>query len=442
MSVLSPSRTRRDPRRIANRGGLRDSRNPPPSSRTGHFLDETCRGLVFRRLEGVQLGRLRLVEEDGERVFGKEAEGEPPTVLRVRDPRFYRSLVLGGSIGAGEAYFLGYWTCDDLVGVLRFFCQNMAVTNRLERGWARLSVSVCKIVHWLRRNTIAGAHRNIRAHYDLGNDFYACFLDETMSYSAGIFPSPQSTLQEASVEKLDRICRRLRLKEGDRVIDIGSGWGGFALHAAKNYGCHVTGITIAREQYDYSRRLVAEAGLEDRITILLKDYRHVTGRFDKLVSIEMIENVGREFLDTFFKSCSDLLTPEGAMLLQVIRIPDQRYDRYLRSVDFIQQYVFPGGFLPSLGAICRSVGRATDMQPIYMDDLTRHYAQTLKEWRLRFLANIGRIRDMGYSEEFLRLWEYYLAYCETGFREMLLADSQILFAKPRCDRKALLDAQT
>ncbi len=438
MSVLSPSKTRRDPRRIANRGGSRERRAPKRPSRTGRFFERQCRRLVFRWLEGVRVGRLRLVEGSSERTFGNEDDGRPPAVLRVNDPEFYLSLVRGGDIGAGEAYFLGYWSSDDLVGLLRFFCRNAEVTGRFQRGLARLVTPAYKLVHRMRRNTIAGASRNIRAHYDLGNDFYAHFLDETLSYSSGIFRSPRSTLHDASVEKLDRICRKLRLKEEDRVIDVGCGWGGFALHAAKNYGCHVTGITIAREQFDYCERLVTEAGLDDRVTILLRDYRQATGQYDKLVSIEMIENVGHEFLDSFFKSCSDLLKPDGAMLLQAIHIPDQRYDRYRRSVDFIQQYVFPGGFLPSLGAVCVSVGKSGDMQPIHLEDITTHYAETLMHWRLRFLKNRDTIREMGYSEEFLRLWEYYLAYCETGFRERLLADSQMLFAKPECDRAALL----
>jgi len=210
------------------------------------------------------------------------------------------------------------------------------------------------------------------------------------------------------------------------------------LHAAKNYGCHVTGITISKEQFEHTTRLVADKGLDERITILLKDYRHVTGQYDKLVSIEMIESVGREFLDTFFKSCSDLLKPEGAMLLQAIRMPDHRYDQYVGSVDFIQHYIFPGGFLPSLGAICQSIGKVTDLQPIHLEDMTADYADTLMNWRLRFLENADKIREMGYSEEFLRLWEYYLAYCETGFREKMLADAQIVFAKPESDRRELL----
>jgi cyclopropane-fatty-acyl-phospholipid synthase len=437
MSVLSPSGTRRDPKKIADRERHGARPSPKPPSRMGRAFDERCRKVVLRRFKSFRVGRLRLIEADEEIFFGPGGGDEPSVAIRVHDSRFYRSLVLGGSIGAGEAYFLGYWSTDDLVGVLRFFCRNMTVTNRLQRGLARLSKPMYRLVHRMRPNTIAGALRNIAAHYDLGNEFYSCFLDKTMSYSSGIFLSRESTLEDASVEKLDRICRRLRLRETDRVIDIGCGWGGFALHAATNYGCHVTGITISNEQYERTKRLVSEKGLDDRIAILLKDYRHVTGKFDKLISIEMIENVGRTFLDTFFKSCSDLLKPDGAMLLQAIRMPDHRYDQYVHSVDFIQQYIFPGGFLPSLGAICGSIGRVTDLQPILLEDMTADYADTLMYWRLRFLERIDKIREMGYAEEFLRLWEYYLAYCETGFREKLLADAQIVFAKPECDRRTL-----
>ena len=438
MPVLSASRKRRDLRRVAGREYQEKCSVPAPPSRLGKAFDARCRQVVLRWFNRARVGRLRLVEGKRVKEFGPGGGAVPPVVIRVHDTRFYRSLVVAGSIGAGEAFFLGYWSTEDLVGVLRFFCRDTAVTGRFQRSLARLTKPLYRLVHRMRRNTIAGALRNIAGHYDLGNDFYSRFLDKTMSYSSGIFLSEESSLEEASVEKLDRICRKLRLCESDRVIDIGCGWCGFALHAATNYGCHVTGITISKEQFEHDKRLVSEKGLDERITILLKDYRHVTGQFDKLVSIEMIENVGREFLDTFFQSCSNLLKPDGAMLLQAIRMPDQRYDQYVGSTDFIQQYIFPGGFLPSMGAICQSIAKETDLQPIHLEDMTEDYANTLMVWRLRFLEKADEIREMGYSEEFIRLWEYYLAYCETGFREKMLADAQIVFAKPECDRRTLL----
>ncbi|MDZ7617599.1 MAG: cyclopropane-fatty-acyl-phospholipid synthase family protein, partial [Patescibacteria group bacterium] len=341
-------------------------------------------------------------------------------------------------LGAAEAFIRGYWTCDNLVELVRIFCRNAAVSAGMEGGPVRLLSPVARLGHWLRRNTTAGSRRNIAAHYDLGNEFFALFLDQTLAYSCAIFSRPDSTLHEASVAKFDRICRKLALKPEDHLLEIGTGWGGFALHAASNYRCRITTTTISQKQYDYTRRLVASAGLGDRVTVLLKDYRDLTGTYDKLVSIEMIEAVGHQFFGTYFRACSKLLKRDGLMLVQAITIPDQRYDAYRRGVDFIQRYIFPGGCLPSVGAICDSVGRATDMRLVHFEDLTPHYAETLALWRQRFVANHDGVRALGFSDEFMRTWEYYFCYCEGAFRERAIGSAQLLLAKPACRREPIL----
>jgi cyclopropane-fatty-acyl-phospholipid synthase len=276
------------------------------------------------------------------------------------------------------------------------------------------------------------------AHYDLGNDFYTLFLDETMTYSCAIFEQPESSLQEASEAKYDRICRKLQLAAGDRVVEIGTGWGGFAVHAARNYGVHVTTTTISDEQQQFAEQRIKAAGLEDRITLLKKDYRDLSGKFDKLVSIEMIEAVGHQYLPAFFRTCSRLLEDDGMMALQAITIGDQIFDRHKRSVDFIKRYIFPGSCIPSITAISTAIAKATDLRLVHLEDITLHYPRTLREWRRRFFANISRVEALGFSDTFVRMWEYYLCYCEGGFAERYIGDVQILFAKPLCRMDFLL----
>ena len=400
----------------------------------GHvgYLAGAPRRLVLGRLETLADGRL-VIDDGGQRwEFGDSGEDSLAANIEVHDPRFYRHVVLGGSLGAAEAYVRGYWTCDNLVDLIRIFCRSATVSAGLEGGAVRLLNPLARIGHWLRRNTPSGSRRNIAAHYDLGNDFFSLFLDETMAYSCAIFPRSQSTLHEASVAKFDRICQKLALKADDHVLEIGTGWGGFAVQAAQKYGCRITTATISRKQYDYTRQRVEAAGLTDRVTVLYEDYRALTGSYDKLVSIEMIEAVGHQYFDTYFSVCSQRLKSNGMMLLQAIVIPDQRYDRYRRSVDFIQRYVFPGGCLPSVGAICRSVGQETDLRLLHLEDITTHYAETLTLWRQRFLANLDQVRQLGFSDEFIRTWGFYFCYCEGGFREQAIGDVQILLAKPAC----------
>jgi cyclopropane-fatty-acyl-phospholipid synthase len=397
------------------------------------FQDRLARRMIWRRLEKLENGRLVVEDSRERRTFGRSDDVSLAAAVVVRDSRFYRHLVFGGSLGSAEAFIRGYWECDDLVNLLRIFCRNATVSTKMDRGPTRLLNPLRRAAHWMQRNTFAGSRRNIAAHYDLGEDFFALFLDETMAYSCAVFPQADSTLHEASVAKFDRICRKLELKSDDHVLEIGSGWGGFAIYAAQKYGCRITTTTISRKQYEYTRQQVRAAGLADRVTVLCEDYRELTGSYDKLVSIEMIEAVGHQYFDTFFRVCSDRLKPHGMMLFQAIVIPDQRYDRYLQSVDFIQRYIFPGGCLPSIGAICSSLGRKTDLRIVHLEDIASHYSETLAHWRQRFRANLDQVRKLGFSDEFIRTWEFYFCYCEGAFRERAIGDAQILLAKPECD---------
>jgi len=290
---------------------------------------------------------------------------------------------------------------------------------------------------YLNRNTPKGSRRNIEAHYDLGNELFELFLDETMMYSCGIFHHQQTTLQEASEAKLERICQKLQLKPTDHLLEIGTGWGGFALYAAKHYGCRVTTTTISKQQYDYARQRVQDAGLEDRITLLFDDYRELNGSYDKLVSIEMVEAIGHRYYDAYFNKCSELIKPDGMMLLQSITISDQRYPVAKKSIDFIQKYIFPGGCLPSVAALGDAIARKTDMRIFHLEDIGPHYATTLHKWRERFFENIGKVRQLGYPEGFIRMWEYYLCYCEGGFRQQTIGTIQLLLTKPQTLRSPL-----
>jgi len=364
--------------------------------------------------------------------FGTNADGELSARIHIHDPRFYSSAALGGALGAAEAYLDGFWDTDDLTTTLRLFARNNDAVGEINRGLALIGAPIRKAINLLNRNTRAGSRRNIAAHYDLGNDFFEQFLDETMAYSCGIFEQPESTLLDASLAKFDRICRALRLGPADHLMEIGTGWGGFAIHAAKHYGCRITTTTISREQFDYAKDRVRQEGLQDRIELLLEDYRDLSGTYDKLVSIEMIEAVGHEFLPAYFAKCSDLLAPDGMMAIQAITIPDQRYETYRKSTDFIQKHIFPGGCLPSLGAMCGAVRTKTDLRISHLQDLSPHYARTLAEWRQRFHDRVERIRSLGADEWFLRSWDYYFSYCEAGFVERQVGVSQIVLSKPDC----------
>jgi cyclopropane-fatty-acyl-phospholipid synthase len=402
----------------------------------GGVLDALGRRAIFAKLAALRNGCLVFIEGSERHRFGKPSADLPePVVIHVHDARLYGDVAFGGSIGAGESYMRGYWSTSQLVDVVRLFVLNMDVLDGLETGFARLTTPLRKALHALRRNSRAGSRRNIAAHYDLGNDFFRLFLDETLMYSAATFEHPGQSLHDAQLARLDRICQKLELKPTDHLLEIGTGWGGLALHAATRFGCRVTTTTISREQWKLATERVRAAGLEDRVTVLLSDYRDLGGdlggEYDKLVSIEMIEAIGHQYYDTYFTQCARLLKPEGAMLLQAITITDQRYDRARKTVDFIQRYIFPGSCIPSVAALTQSIARAGDLRLFHMDDIGPHYATTLAHWRQNFRGNLPKIRSLGYDENFIRMWEYYFCYCEGGFAERVLGDVQMLLVKPR-----------
>jgi cyclopropane-fatty-acyl-phospholipid synthase len=395
--------------------------------------------VIFWLLGKVQHGSLTLWENGQAFSFGEPAaRATLQATVTVHNSRFHRSLLLAGSRGLGEAYVAGWWSADHLTKVIRILTRNLHLLEDSFGRWVRLAAPFYRALQRPFRNTLAGSRANIAAHYDLGNDFYALFLDETLTYSCGIFEREDSTLKEASLAKYDRICQKLDLNPGDQVLEIGSGWGGFALHAAGRYGCRVTTTTISQAQYDLARERIAAAGLTDRVTLLLRDYRHLEGTYDKLVSIEMIEAVGCEYFDTFFRACSERLRDDGLMCLQAITIADQVFDRYRRSYDFIRSHVFPGSCLTSLASITSSLARSTDLRLVHLEDLTPHYARTLRLWRERYFANLDRVRALGYPDSFIRLWEFYLCYCEGGFEERYIGDVQLLLAKPGNRRPPIL----
>ena len=408
-----------------------------PSARTRQ-TDQLARRLVLGQLRRLEKGILRIQEPSGTIELGRPADDGLEAELVIHDSSVWRDMVTGGSIGAAEAYVAGDWESPDLVALLRFFARNIDRMNEFEDRFAWLSKPALKGLHWLNRNSETGSRKNIRAHYDLGNELFERFLDPTMMYSAAIFPDEDSSLEEASRYKLDRICQKLDLQPGDRVIEIGTGWGGFALHAAREYGCHVTTTTISSEQFDWVQQRVREEGLGDQIELLFEDYRALEGQYDKLVSIEMIEAVGPQYLDSYLRQIGQLIKPDGLALIQAITIPEQRYRRALRNVDFIQRYIFPGSFIPSVGAILGAVASETDLVLSHVEDIGFHYARTLHCWRENFEAESDRIRALGYDEAFQRLWRYYFAYCEAGFAERRIGDAQILFARPDNQRPNLV----
>ena len=400
-----------------------------PSGLTG-MLVKIARRALFSHLAKIKAGRIRIIDGDEKRTFGT-GDGLQATIT-VCDPRFYTDMAFGGSIGAGESYMSGFWTIDDLTNLIRVILMNWKVLMGMEGRTALLTQPFHRLLHALRRNTSEGSRKNITAHYDLGNDFYSLWLDRTMTYSCNIFERDNATLEEAAFAKYDRICKKLRLGPKDSVLEIGAGWGGFAIHAAGNYGCRVTTTTISRQQHDWAKERIAREGLSGRIELLLEDYRDVRGTFDKIVSIEMIEAVGHHYLDTYFRTCSERLKDDGMMALQAITIIDQVYASHIRSPDFIKRYIFPGSSIPSVSAITGALAAATDMKLFHFEDITSHYARTLRTWRDRFCSRIEEVRKMGYPESFIRMWEYYLSYCEAGFLERYIGDAQMIFTKPDC----------
>lgn len=402
-----------------------------PQSRSARIGAKVSREAIFKVFSRLEIGSLTLHDGQATHHFGTPGlPGEPQAEIHINNPAVYAQLLTDGAIAAGEAYIQGRWSSPAPTEVTRLFSANMPMLKSLDARQSWTMKLALKLAHRLNRNTHKGSKENIAAHYDLGNEFFQLFLDPTMMYSSAIFGAAEDSLEAASEAKLDEICGQLELCAEDHLLEIGTGWGGMAIHAAKHYGCRVTTTTISREQYDYACERVAQEGLEDRVTLLCEDYRSLTGEYDKLVSIEMIEAVGHEFYKNYFQCCAKLLKADGKMVIQAITIAEQRYEEARDSVDFIKRYIFPGGCLPSVGVIADHIANDTDLQIVHLRDITKDYAQTLAQWRTRFMARLDEVKAMGFDEDFIRMWDYYLCYCEGGFRERVIGTVQLAFAKP------------
>ncbi|WP_409425903.1 class I SAM-dependent methyltransferase [Pseudoalteromonas sp. RW-H-Ap-1] len=386
--------------------------------------------LVFKAFSSIETGQIVLVENNQQSVFG-DASSELKVTVTVNDNAMYKAFALSGSVGAGESYILGQWQCDNLTRLIEIFAINQDQLDNFEKKFSFFSNIAHRINHFKNKNSESGSKKNIVAHYDLGNDLYESFLSKEMLYSSAVYPTKDATLEQAQQYKLQRICEQVELQQGDTVIEIGTGWGAFAIYAATHYDCHVTTTTISDEQYDYVANKVKALGLERKITLLKQDYRLLTGKYDKLVSIEMIEAVGHEYLPSFFTKCGDLLKENGAMLIQAITISDQRYKHYLKNSDFIQQYIFPGGCLPSLNEMSEQIKNNTDMNIHTINDIGAHYARTLADWRERFIASWPKLDSNKFDDRFYRLWLFYLAYCEGAFRTRATSTVHLMARKPR-----------
>lgn len=404
--------------------------SPPTRARRPNLVDRAAAAFAFRFLSSMRRGRLAIELPSGtRRVFGEEA-GTPSVTLRVHDPAFFRRVVLHGEIGFGESYSAGQWDADDLPGLLRLILLNRELAE--DRRLALPIVTRWK--HWLdhkrRGNTLFRSARNVRSHYDLSNDLFAAFLDETMMYSCALFRSPEESLEGAQRNKIAAIIEKARLRAGDRVLEIGCGWGAFAIEAARRVGCRVLGITLSRRQLDFARARARELGVEDRVEFALCDYRRVQGTFDKIVSIEMLEAVGHEHYPSFFRACERVLAPDGLVVLQFISIPDVRYRAYRAGSDWIQKHIFPGGHLPSLSALTAAMARHSGLAVEHLENIGLHYARTLREWRERFRGAAERLQGLGFDHAFRRTWEFYFAYCEAAFATHHLSDLQVVLSRP------------
>ena len=394
------------------------------------IFEKTCMRLVFSLFGHIRTGCLTMILPDGSAKYFGPAGSSLQARIMVHDYRFFKDAVLGGDVGLGEAYMKGYWDTEDIPSLFCFLIKNRRALANGNMKTAWLARQKDKILHVVRANTLFGSRRNISQHYDLSNEFFQTFLDPTMLYSCGLYASDKDTCEDAQHHKMMRIIEKAHIKATDHVLEIGCGWGGFALEAVKHTGCHVTGITVSEEQFQLAKERVKKEGLQEKITILFQDYRHVKGMFDKIVSIEMLEAVGHKYLGTFFAACDRLLKPAGKLVIQVITVPDQTYNDYRRKTDWIQKYIFPGGHLPSVTAMAQVVTRHTGLLMENLDDIGTHYARTLKDWRLSFLRNLDKINALGFDEVFRRKWIYYLAMCEAGFREQAIGDIQVVFRKP------------
>lgn len=400
---------------------------------TSSWFDKRCRNLVHSVLSKLTYGKLEVVESTQHHIFPSQPQTDNPDLIegkiQIHDLSVYRDFVKGGSIGVAEAYIAGKWSSPNLTNVIRIFAKAQQQTDQLDSKKSLYNTIKNKLFHKHNRNTQLGSKRNILAHYDLGNELYTRFLDPKMMYSSAIYPSPTTSLEYAQLYKLQTICERLSLKSTDHLLEIGTGWGGLAIYAAQRYGCKVTTTTISDAQYEYAQEKVNGLDLQDKITLLKKDYRELTGSFDKVVSIEMIEAVGYEFLPSFFKQCNARLKPGGKLLIQSITIADQRFQHYKNNVDFIQKYIFPGGFLPSVNVLSEHITHNTDLVIENLQDIGLDYAKTLADWRQAFLANWNELTQFGYDQEFKRLWLYYFAYCEGAFLERSISTVHLVARK-------------
>ncbi|RPH05746.1 MAG: class I SAM-dependent methyltransferase [bacterium TMED46] len=392
------------------------------------FLTSIFKSGLQKKFKNLKMGHISINDGDETFSFGDSSSDEKVSV-DIHSQEFYVMTGSGGALGIAEAYVAGYWSSDDVVKLFQIILRNRDILLSLEKGFAKLVKPINKMIHRGRQNTLKGSKENILAHYDLSNDFYKLWLDPSMTYSCAFFNNDSVTLEEASIEKLDRICRKLDLSEDDSVLEIGTGWGSFSIHAAKNYGCKVTTTTISDAQFDYARSRIKDEGLESKITLINKDYRDLDGKYDKIVSIEMIEAVGYEYIPDYFSKLSSLLKNNGLVALQGITYNDQNFEVYKNSVDFIKKYIFPGSCLISVAQIIDVIKKDTDLAMVDMEDITKHYAVTLNRWRKNFMDVIPKVKEMGYSQAFINMWEFYFLYCEAGFSERNIGDVQMIFAK-------------
>jgi len=397
-------------------------------SKKNTLLSSLFKKGVMKKFKFLQYGYIKI--HDGGEVFSfGDSQSTEKVTVEIHSSEFYVFLGSGGVTGVAEAYMAGYWSADKLVLLLQIILKNKEILLSLDSGFARLLNPLNKAIHWSKQNTLKGSKKNILAHYDLSNDFYQLWLDRTMTYSCGYFQDKSVSLEDASIEKIDRICRKLQLNKDDHVLEIGTGWGSFSIHAAKNYGCRISTVTISDAQYEYASKLIKKQGLDSKINILNKDYRKIKGKYDKIVSIEMIEAVGHQYIPQYFSKISSLLKEDGLVAIQGITYNDQNFEKYKNSVDFIKKYIFPGSCLISVAQISDVLKDYTDLAIVDMEDITKHYAETLSRWKKNFMSVLPEVQKMGFSDAFIKMWEFYFVFCEAGFLERNIGDVQLVFSK-------------
>ena len=407
-------------------------RTLPAGDRPG-LITRACKRVLMGQLQRIEGAQITLIDNGESTTFGKAENANVPRCrITVRHPRFYRDAVMGGHLSAAEGYVHGLWDCDDLTALVRVFAKNLSLSDEMDKLSVRIGGFILKLGHALKRNSLTGSRQNIAAHYDLGNDFFELLLDPTLTYSCAVFEKSDTPLIQAQHAKLDRLIDKLDLKPSDHLVEIGTGWGALAIRASERTGCKVTTTTLSQQQHDHATQLIAERGLGDRITVVMKDYRELEGQYDKLVSVEMIEAVGHEYYGQFFEACGRLLKPTGRGVIQTITIPDERYESARKCIDFIKKYIFPGSCIPSIGVLNNAMQHNSDLSLAHLEDFGQHYATTLNHWAKNLQENRSDILDRGYPKELLRLWDFYLAYCEGGFIEENIGLAQFEVRKPGC----------